>query len=193
MSVAAALGAADVHVQDQYLNAAQLKALRDCVLARRVLGGFHAAKVGSRETLRRDAAVRGDATCWLSEPLYPAERELLERLEELRLTLNRELFLGLFDLELHYAWYPPGTAYERHVDQPLGNSTRLVSLVLYLNDAWSSDAGGQLRFYEKDGTLKDIAPLGGRLVCFRTPGREHGVLPAHRDRFSLSGWFRVRG
>jgi SM-20-related protein len=193
MNVAAALGAADVHVQDQYLSATQVNALRECVLARRAQGGFRAAKVGSQQNLRRDAQVRGDTTCWLSDPLYPAERQLLEQLEELRLALNRELFLSLFDLELHYAWYAPGAAYERHLDQPLGTSTRQVSLVLYLNEAWSSDAGGELRFYEKDGTLRDIAPIGGRLVCFRTPGREHGVLSAGRDRFSLSGWFRLRG
>ncbi len=193
MNVAAALGAADVHVQDRYLNTPQVNALRKCVLARRARGGFRAAKVGSQQNLRRDAQVRGDATCWLSEPLYPAERQLLERLEELRLALNRDLLLGLFDLELHYAWYPPGMAYERHLDQPLGTSRRQVSLVLYLNEAWSSDAGGELRFYEKDGTQRDIAPIGGRLVCFHTPGREHGVLPADRDRFSVSGWFRLRG
>jgi SM-20-related protein len=193
MNLAAALGAADVHVQDQFLDAAQLKVLLGCALARRASGGFHAAKVGAQQTLRRDATVRGDATCWLSEPLYPAEQELLGRLEELRLMLNRELFLGLFDLELHYAWYPPGTGYERHVDQPLGRSTRQVSLVLYLNEDWSRGAGGELRFYESDGTCRDIAPIGGRLVCFGTHGREHGVLPAHRDRFSLSGWFGVRG
>jgi SM-20-related protein len=102
------------------------------------------------------------------------------------------LLLGLFDLELHYAWYPPGMAYQRHVDQPFGTSTRQVSLVLYLNEAWGDEVGGELRFYEKDGTRRDIAPLGGRLVCFRTPGREHGVLPASRDRYSLSGWFRLR-
>ena len=192
MNVAAALGAAEVHVQDRYLNAAQVAALLECALARRARGGFHAAKVGSQQNLRHDAQVRGDATCWLSEPLYLAERQLLEQLEELRLALNRDLFLGLFDLELHYAWYAPGTGYERHLDQPLGSSTRQVSLVLYLNEAWSSGEGGELRFYEKDGSSRDIAPIGGRLVCFRTPGREHGVLSAGRDRFSLSGWFRLR-
>lgn len=193
MNIAAALSGADIYVQDRFLNATQVSALLDCALKRREQGGFREARVGSRQNLRRDPAVRGDTTCWFREPVYPAERELLERLEELRLTLNRELLLGLFDLELHYAWYPPGMGYERHVDQPLGIAARQVSLIMYLNEDWSPDAGGELRFYERDGSHRDIAPLGGRLVCFRTPGREHGVLPALRDRFSVSGWFRVRG
>jgi SM-20-related protein len=193
MSIAAALRAAGVCVQDHYLDASQVQALLSCLETRREQGAFHAARVGKAQTLRRDTGVRGDLTCWLQEPLHTAERELLEGLEELRLALNRELYLGLFDLELHYAWYPPGAGYERHVDQAQGDSTRQLSLVLYLNEPWSAAAGGELRIFDGDGGHRDIAPQGGRLVCFRTPQREHGVLPASRDRFSLSGWFRTRG
>jgi SM-20-related protein len=169
-----------------------VQALLSCLHARRGQGAFHAARVGKALTLRHDAGVRGDLTCWLEEPLFAAERELLDGLEQLRLALNRELYLGLFDLELHYAWYPPGAGYERHVDQPQGGTTRQLSLVLYLNETWSAAAGGELRIFDRDGGYRDIAPQGGRLVCFRTPQREHGVLPASRDRFSLSGWFRTR-
>jgi SM-20-related protein len=193
MSAAAELHAAGVWVQDLYLDALQVRALLSCLHARREQGDFRAARVGRAQSLRRDADVRGDLTCWLQEPLFAAERELLDGLEQLRLVLNRELYLGLFDLELHYAWYPPGAGYGRHVDQALGDSTRELSLVLYLNEAWSAADGGQLRIFERDGDYRDIAPQGGRLVCFRTPQREHGVLPASRDRFSLSGWFRRRG
>jgi SM-20-related protein len=192
MNVAAALRAAGVCVQDHYLDALQVQALLSCLQARREQGAFQAARVGKAQTLRRDAGVRGDLTCWLQEPLYAAERELLDGLEQLRLELNREFYWGLFDLELHYAWYPPGAGYERHVDQAMGDSTRQLSLVLYLNEVWSAAAGGELRIFD-DGGYRDIAPQGGRLVCFRSPQREHAVLPARRDRFSLSGWFRTRG
>jgi SM-20-related protein len=192
LSAAVELSTAGVYVQDHYLDAPQVQALLSCLEARREQGAFQAARVGKALTLRRDAGVRGDFTCWLQEPLFAAERELLDRLEQLRLALNRDLYLGLFDLELHYAWYPPGAGYERHVDQSLGDSTRQLSLVLYLNDTWSAAAGGELRIFDNDGSFRDFAPQGGRLVCFRTPQREHSVLPASRDRFSLSGWFRTR-
>jgi SM-20-related protein len=110
----------------------------------------------------------------------------------LRLELNAHALLGLFELELHYAWYPPGAGYERHVDQPQGRVQRLVSLVLYLNEGWAPEAGGELRIFDAAGGHRDIAPVAGRLVCFLTPGREHAVLPTQRDRLSVSGWFRAR-
>jgi SM-20-related protein len=117
---------------------------------------------------------------------------LLQELERLRLELNRETLLGLFELELQYAWYPPGTGYARHVDQPHGRTQRQVSLVLYLNEGWTPAAGGELRIFDAADGHRDIEPIAGRLVCFLTPGRAHAVLPTQRDRLSVSGWFRAR-
>jgi SM-20-related protein len=116
----------------------------------------------------------------------------LAELERLRLELNREAMLGLFELELHYAWYPPGAGYARHVDQPLGRAQRRVSVVLYLNQDWTPEAGGELRIFDAADGHRDIEPIAGRLVFFLTPGREHAVLPTQRDRLSVSGWFRHR-
>jgi SM-20-related protein len=106
--------------------------------------------------------------------------------------LNRESFLGLLELELHYAAYPPGAGYARHVDQPRGKATRKVSLVLYLNRDWSPDAGGELRIFGAEESSRDVQPLAGRLVCFLTAGQEHCVRAATRERLSLTGWFVTR-
>jgi len=122
----------------------------------------------------------------------PAERELMLAFEELRLALNRAGYLGLFDAELHYARYAPGAAYARHVDQPQGRAQRRVSLALYLNDAWEAHEGGELVIFGAAASRREIEPIGGRLVCFRTALREHEVLPARRVRLSISGWFRTR-
>jgi SM-20-related protein len=35
---------------------------------------------------------------------------------------------------------------------------------------------------------KDVLPVAGRLVCFRSDLLEHEVLPATRERLSLTGW-----
>lgn len=155
-------------------------------------GGFAPARVGAPGTAQRRDTVRGDFTCWLSEPLLPPERSLLQRMEALRLQLNREAFLGLFELELHYARYPAGAAYSRHVDQPLGSTQRKLSLVLYLNPDWQPPYGGILRIHDAAERYVDIEPIAGRLVCFLTAGREHEVLQARRGRLSISGWFRGR-
>jgi SM-20-related protein len=192
VSAAAELGGAGVLIRDRFAAPSRIHALLDCVRARQLKGEFAPARVGGRAGLQRREEIRGDFTCWLRDPLYPAEQALLDQLEELRLELNREAFLGLFDLELHYAWYPPGAGYSRHVDQPRGTTQRLVSMVLYLNVDWDPLAGGALRIYDEAERTRDIEPIAGRLICFLTPGREHAVLPATRDRFSISGWFRGR-
>jgi SM-20-related protein len=192
MGISQALGATGIAVEDDYLDLARVRALHACLQERRARGDFSAARIGRDKTLQQKPEVRGDLTCWLSEPLFAAERELLSGLEQLRVQLNRDLLLGLFELELHYAWYPPGAGYARHVDRPRGSTARRISLILYLNEGWPSDAGGELELCDEQGAARRIEPLAGRLVCFLTEGREHGVLAAHQDRFSVTGWFRAR-
>jgi SM-20-related protein len=181
-----------VAVGDGFVNASRVRALAECAERRRSRGDFTAACIGAVPHRQRREAIRGDHICWLSEPLFDAERALLHDLEQFRLQLNQAAFLGLFDLELHYAWYPAGAGYGRHVDQPQGRSQRQVSLVLYLNETWHRGAGGELRLFEPDGGHRDLEPLAGRLVCFLSAGREHAVLPTRQDRLSLAGWFRRR-
>jgi SM-20-related protein len=179
-------------VQDGFLDAAELAALAASAEARFARGEFAPARIGAlQETQRRDE-IRGDSICWLAAPLCAAETSLLARLESLRLALNREGTLGLFDLELHYARYAPGAAYARHLDQPHDRKHRRVSLVLYLNVAWPAAAGGALRIYDADARYRDVAPRGGRLVLFSSADREHEVLAADRVRWSLAGWLRTR-
>ena len=182
----------DFAVRDEFLTPQQVRALIDCAEMRRERGGFVAARIGAGRSLERREEIRGDSICWLSEPLYAPERELFRSLEELRLQLNRSGFLGLFESEWHYARYPPGAGYARHIDQAQGREQRRVSLVLYLNEQWQSCDGGVLRIFADDGGYSDIEPLGGRVVAFLTERREHAVLPTRRDRLSLTGWFRSR-
>lgn len=181
-----------VAVRDAFVGEARLRELFECAQVRRHRGEFLGARIGADQRLQRHETIRGDRTCWLDEPLFSPERALLDDLERMRVNLNREGFLGLFDLEAHYAWYPPGTAYARHVDQLMGREQRQISLVLYLNPAWNRDDGGQLRLFDADGSHVDVEPRAGRLACFLTAGREHEVLTTRADRWSISAWFRRR-
>jgi len=180
-----------VAVHDGFISAQRVGELIRCAGRRRERGDFAVARIGADRRLQMRDDIRGDRTCWFAEPLFEEERALLGDLEQLRLDLNRAGYLGLVDLELHYAWYAPGTAYARHVDRPQGRDQRTVSLALYLNDAWTPDAGGELRIFDGD-EARDIEPIAGRLVCFLTEGREHAVLTTRRDRLSVTGWFRQR-
>ena len=179
-------------VRDGFLSPTRVAELLACMQERRGRGEFGAARIGAESRLRRLEEVRGDFTCWLAPPLFPAEQDLLADLEQLRLQLNAEGLLGLFDLEAHYANYPPGTHYARHVDQPLGRKDRILSFIVYLNAQWCPADGGELRLFMSDGACRDIAPVGGRLVYFLTADREHAVLCTQAARSSISGWFRRR-
>ncbi|MFW5816629.1 MAG: 2OG-Fe(II) oxygenase [Wenzhouxiangella sp.] len=107
--------------------------------------------------------------------------------------LNRRLFLGLFEFEAHYAHYPAGAFYRRHVDSFQGAANRVVSLVAYLNADWRDDDGGELVLYEAAGRtrLATLAPRAGRVVLFMSEELPHEVLPARRERLSIAGWFRL--
>jgi SM-20-related protein len=181
-----------VAVHDHFISEPRVGGLIRCAERRRDRGEFAAARVGADHRLQLRDDIRGDRTCWFAAPQFEEERMLLNDLEQLRLDLNSGGYLGLFDLELHYAWYAPGTGYARHVDRPQGRDQRRVSLVLYLNDAWTPESGGELRIFDGD-EARDIEPIAGRLVCFLTEGREHAVLATRRDRLSITGWFRQRG
>ncbi len=181
-----------IAVRDGFLSAAHVKALNGCAAERRERGDFAPARIGTGRSLQRREEVRGDSICWLEEPLFPAERALMALFETTRRCLNEALYLGLGDLEQHYALYPPGAGYSRHVDQPRGHGRRRLSSIVYLNEEWGAADGGLLRCRADDGEIRDIAPFGGRLVLFLTEGREHEVLSASRERLSVTGWFLGR-
>jgi SM-20-related protein len=159
-------------------------------------GTLRQAGIGAGQRARVDPAVRGDRTLWLDPSTATrAQRDCLDALEALRLTLNRELQLGLFDFEGHFAAYPAGSFYRRHRDQQVGASARVLSCVLYLNNEWHAEDGGKLRLYlePSDAEIyRDVRPEGGTLVCFSSDRFWHEVLPATRLRLSLTGWFRRR-
>jgi SM-20-related protein len=184
-------------VAPEFLAPAESEALRGECLRRRASGELHAARVGRGAVARRDAALRGDAISWLdaaaaSEP----ERALLARLDALRGALNRGLFLGLAELEAHYACYEPGAGYVRHLDRFRDDDARAISLVLYLNDGWRAEHGGALRLYASPAQREpacEVLPRGGTLVAMRSDAIEHEVLPARRERLSIAGWLRRSG
>jgi SM-20-related protein len=186
------LRADGISVSDGFLPPREARALAECAALCRRRGEFVAARIGADKSLQRREDLRGDLICWLAGSLTPAETRVLGGLEQLRLCLNEGAYLGLLDLEIHYAWYPPGAAYARHVDRPRGRSARRVSLALYLSERRSPADGGALRIQGDDGRFREIEPVSGRLVLFLSESREHEVLLTQVARLSLTGWFRGR-
>jgi SM-20-related protein len=117
----------------------------------------------------------------------------LQWVEQLRVYLNRRLFLGLFSYEGHFAHYEPGAFYKRHVDAFRGESNRVLTTVFYLNWGWQAEDGGELLLYEENQTeaFARVIPRMGKLAVFLSEEFPHEVLPAKRDRYSIAGWYRV--
>jgi len=159
---------------------------------------FKAAGIGRQTDFQVQETIRSDKIHWI-QPKVEITAEFLGWMDSLRIGLNRRLFMGLFDYESHFAHYPVGAFYKKHVDAFRGKrqqdqSNRVLSTVLYLNEAWKSDDGGELLLYAEDDenkTIEAILPECGRLVIFLSEKFPHEVLPARRERKSIAGWFRV--
>ncbi|MGI4839779.1 MAG: 2OG-Fe(II) oxygenase [Janthinobacterium lividum] len=155
-------------------------------------GELAPAAVGRGVSQEVREGIRGDRIQWI-EPGESAPCDAyLHIMDSLREVLNRSLFMGLEEFECHFALYPPGAFYRRHVDRFRDDDSRMVSVVLYLNTGWVPGDGGELRLYLKGDVAHDVAPIGGSLVVFLSGDMPHEVLPAERDRLSLTGWFRRR-
>ena len=174
-----------------FLDATCWRELAALARGRDAGGEFRAAAVGAGAARAVRTDVRGDRILWVYAPALGVEQALFAQLEQLRLALNAALLLGALDVECHYAIYGAGARYARHLDRSPAGAERVVSLVLYLNDDWAAGDGGALRLYASDG-VHDLVPAGGTLVLFASERIEHEVLPARRDRLSLTGWFRRR-
>lgn len=176
---------------EEFVDAHLLGALHDRCIELHAAGALRAARIGRGAGKQLAPEVRGDFISWLTHPERDAEQRLLASLDELRVTLNRELMAGLEDFQGHFALYPAGAAYARHFDRLVGSDARAISAVVYLNSDWAEEDGGQLRIFA-NGKIIEVLPLGGRLVAFQSDRFEHEVLPARRERMSFTGWFRRR-
>lgn len=160
---------------------------------RHAAGALSRAAIGRGSGQQRDEEIRGDHIQWLNPGEGAVTDAYLGVLDGLRERLNRELFLGLEDYECHFALYPPGSFYRRHLDRFRDDDRRTVTTVCYLNDAWQAADGGALRIELADGREHDVLPDAGTLVVFMSADFPHEVLPAGRERLSLTGWYRRRG
>ena len=189
--IAKQLGETGLCVCPNFLNSANLADIMADLAGLRLRGEMHRAGTGQGSEQQIQDQVRRDDICWLDRAVAnPVHAVLWQRLDLLQVAFNRTLFLGLHDFEGHYAVYPVGGFYRRHLDSFQQGGIRVVSLILYLNHEWKKMDGGELRVYEKDGSFTGIDPIGGTLVCFLSQESEHEVMPSFRTRASFVGWYR---
>lgn len=157
-------------------------------------GRFTQAAVGHGSTKSVHTHIRGDSTLWLEDTQDSAlQTEVSEFLQNFMQELNQGLYLGLKRFESHFALYPPGAGYQKHIDNHQGLSHRRITFVLYLNENWQTADGGELSLYDpKNPDIKtnSIKPQLGNLLLFRSELFPHQVEESFKVRKSLTGWFR---
>ena len=175
-------------VVDDFLSAEEVNDILSLDDFKNSAQQFKKAGIGKKQGAHINEAIRGDHIQWLDKTTAPVPAQIYtHRLDDLIQFLNQSLFLSLKDYEIHLTIYPAGSFYKRHLDQFKADDHRKLSVICYLNKNWTDEHGGQLRMY-LPGRSFDVLPVAGRLVCFRSDQIEHEVLPATRDRLSITGW-----
>ena len=149
---------------------------------------FKKAGIGKQEDFRIDEEQRGDFILWIDPQNVLSQTALfIDKINALIVHLNRNFYLGIKEFECHYAIYPSGTFYKRHVDKHHKGSSRVVSFVFYLNENWTENNGGQLRIFGQNNRAFDVEPEAGKLVVFLSE-KEHEVMMTRHQRMSITGW-----
>lgn len=185
-------------IVDDFFTAAEVRALRQSLIDKYQEARFRKSAIGNQSNEQVIEAVRGDFILWLDEDsARGAEALFFDKINDFKDYLNRTCFMGINDKEFHYAIYPEGTFYKRHLDTFQNDSRRKLSMVCYLNtEEWKPEYGGELAIYLDDnGNEKrvDVYPLRGRMVVFESQILEHEVKPVKRERLSITGWLKTRG
>lgn len=151
------------------------------------------AGIGRKNNFHIEQSIRSDEISWFDENnLNESQKIFLDSTKKLKDEINQRFYLGLSEFEVHFALYSANAFYKRHLDQHKNQDTRVITLISYLNENWKKEDGGELKLYLKNGKTISVLPQAGTVVCFMSAEFEHEVLPAKRERASLTGWFRKR-
>ena len=185
-------------VIDNFFSAEEVEVLRNGLLAKYEEDQFKKSAIGNKTNELVEKEIRGDFILWLNEAeAGTAEKVFFNRVNNLVDYLNRTCFMGILHKEFHYAVYPEGTFYKRHLDTFQNDGRRKLSVVCYLNDeTWLEENGGELTIYvNENGEEKaiDLYPFPGRVVIFESQELEHEVQRVkHSKRLSITGWLKTR-
>jgi SM-20-related protein len=181
-------------ITDDFLPLTLIESLVNELTESVKLGELRPASIGRGQDRKVVKEQRNDWIKWLEiQDASTAQQYYLDAVDLLRVSLNRSLYLGMVDYECHFALYPPGGYYLKHLDQFKDKKSRLLTCILYLNQEWTHTDGGALRLYTDPGDderYQEILPMAGRLVTFFSARFIHAVMPSNRERLSVTGWFK---
>lgn len=184
-------------IVEDFFTLEEVAVMREALLNKYEGDSFKKAAIGNKTNEAIVKSVRGDFILWINEAdAGEAEKIFFNKINSLINYLNKTCFLGILQKEFHYALYPKGTFYKRHLDTFQNDDRRKFSLVCYLNDEdWKPENGGELVIYEEENGVevaKSIFPFPGRVVIFESQLLEHEVKPVNTTRLSITGWLKTR-
>jgi SM-20-related protein len=184
-------------IVENFFSIEEVSILRISLLEKHEEDAFKKAAIGNRVNETIIKSIRGDFILWIDETkANPAETLFFDKIDDLIRYLNRTCFLGILQKEFHYALYPLGTFYKRHMDTFQNDDRRKLSFVCYLNDEdWKLENGGELVLYLNKNEVEEekcIYPFPGRVVIFESQNIEHEVKPVATKRLSITGWLKTR-
>jgi SM-20-related protein len=184
-------------IVEDFFSSEDVLILRQSLLDKHEEDAFKKAAIGNRVNEVIVKSIRGDVILWIDElRANTAEQLFFYKINNLISYLNKTCFLGILNKEFHYALYPTGTFYKRHIDTFQNDDRRKLSFVCYLNDEdWQPKNGGELVLYlDENGVEREkiIFPFPGRVVIFESQIIEHEVKPVNTQRLSITGWLKTR-
>ncbi|WP_274474964.1 2OG-Fe(II) oxygenase [Mangrovimonas aestuarii] len=184
-------------IVEDFFTAEEVVLLRNSLLNKFEEDAFKKAAIGNHFNENIMRSIRGDFILWINEvEANPAEQLFFEKINSMKDYLNKTCFMGILHKEFHYALYPEGTFYKRHLDTFQNDDRRKLSFVCYLNEEdWKPEYGGELVIYTTENEMeheKVIYPFPGRVVIFESQILEHEVKPVSVERMSITGWLKTR-
>ncbi|HQW55951.1 MAG TPA: 2OG-Fe(II) oxygenase [Saprospiraceae bacterium] len=155
-------------------------------------GNMKSAGIGNKMNFQNNKLIRGDKVNWINDQTSNThEAVYLRKIWRFINHMNKTCFTSISTFESHYTNFEIGSFYKRHLDQFKSEKGRKFSIVLYLNHDWKAEDGGTLSLYPTKGDQREISPLEGRIVFFRSDEMEHEVYPSFtRERNSIAGWLK---
>jgi len=175
---------------DNWFSDSEIRSLRQSLVTHYDQKHFHEARIGKNENFQKHKLIRTDQVHWLDKDIAnAAETRFFDKMDGFVSYLNETCFTGLQNYEFHYAIYPSGSFYKKHVDRFKNDNSRLFSFVAYLTEKWEDGDGGELVLYLKGESVL-VIPSPGKVVFFPSE-LEHEVLLSKSERMSLTGWLKV--
>jgi SM-20-related protein len=148
------------------------------------------AGTGQHSTVAHNKSFRSDIIYWLDRKHNNIhENSFFDLMDEFVRHLNATCYTGITGYEFHYTLYEKGSFYKKHLDRFRDNDSRQYSMIMYLNNDWQENDGGELCIHH-DNRVENISPLGGKSVFFKSSELEHEVLISNKPRMSITGWLK---